>query len=172
MRHRRRGENYCEPCRVEAAAYDRDRKTSQRRPRTNLAPCGTRAARRRHKDRNEPPCTTCQAATRPEPKLQPCGTVAADRRHRRNGEPVCDPCRKAATQERKKYMPEPTHPRNTLTTPEIIEEVRFLLNCGEGEHAILTALGYVGREKTLQCRLRKAGHQNLNVQLFGWELAA
>jgi hypothetical protein len=105
-------------------------------------------------------------------QLLPCGTVAAERRHRRNNEPVCDPCRHAATKQRRKYFPETTAPRNHLTTPEFIEEVRFLINCGEGEHAILTALGYQGREKTFQGRLRKAGHQDLNIQLFGWELAA
>jgi hypothetical protein len=106
-------------------------------------------------------------------QLLPCGTVAAERRHRRNKEPVCDPCRQAATKQRRKYFPEPTTTtRNHLTTPEFIEEVRFLINCGEGEHAILTALGYQGREKTFQGRLRKAGHQDLNIQLFGWELAA
>jgi hypothetical protein len=172
MRHRRRGENYCEPCRAATAAYDSARKTSQRRPRTNLAPCGTRAARRRHKDHNET-CTTC-GPINPRPEPQPCGTPAAYQRHKRHGETPCEPCRTAYRQaDAAKRRKPTTTPRSETNLNELLTEIRFLLNAGEGEHRLLTATVYQRRAKTLRCRLTKAGQHDLANQIFyNWELAA
>lgn len=68
------------------------------------AECGTKQARRRHREKGEP-CPICkpevwtqQRRTQP---LLPCGTPAAAVRHRRAGEPMCGPCRDAASAERK-----------------------------------------------------------------------
>lgn len=157
-RHARRGET-CQVC--------------DKLPRTKpLAPCGTEAARRRHHANNQT-CDTCgPLKTRPAP--QPCGTPAAFQRHKRNNEPICEPCRAAfRAYDANKRRKGRTKPRNESTTPDLIDEIRFLLNAGEGEHRILTATGYLGREKTLRGRLVKAGHPDLALRVLNsWELAA
>lgn len=101
--------------------------------------------------------------------LQPCGTRAAYKRGCR-----CTPCSEA----RRVYDAEHRRkagikPRDSMTTTEVIQEIEFLLNAGEGEHRILTATGYLGREKTLRGRLVKAGHPDLALRVLNsWELAA
>lgn len=76
-----------------------------------LAPCGTEAARKRHRKDVEPPCAICEAEAdrryqerigahwqqvRAEAERRnPCGTRAAADRHRRKGEPLCEPCKEA-----------------------------------------------------------------------------
>lgn len=105
--------------------------------------------------------------------LQPCGTPAAYKRHKKRGEPTCGPCKEANRKESTKYRKRATAPRNGSTLDDLLAEIRFLLNAGEGEHRILVATGYVGRAKTLRCRLTKAGHHDLSNQIFyNWELAA
>jgi hypothetical protein len=60
-----------------------------------------------------------------------------------------------------------------VTTPELINEITFLLNAGEGEARILQAVGYVGRNKALRDRLHKANRHDLaNRVLNPWDLAA
>jgi hypothetical protein len=141
---------------------------------TELRPCGTEAARRRHAANNQT-CETCgPRKTRPEP--QPCGTPAAFQRHRRHGEQPCEPCRvafRAYDANKRRKTPGTTQPRSETNLTELLNEIRFLINAGEGEHRILQATGYEGRAKSLRCRLTKAGHHNLAQAVFNtWELAA
>jgi len=133
------------------------------------APCGTAQARRRHKRKNE----TCQACA-DTLKLQPCGTPAAYRRHQRANQTPCEPCTDAyrAAKEKQRRR-QGIQPRNTLTTDELVHEIRFLLQCGEGEHRILQAIGYAGRWKTLRGRLVQAGYGDVADQVvLPWELVA
>ena len=156
-----------------------------------LAPCGTPTARIRHKRRNE----TCNVCGPTQPiTLAPCGTPAARKRHNRRGE-ICTTCTPNKTAEtihgtnfgwkvhrnnnetpcdacqeaRDKYQPrEPSQ-----TIEELVEEIRFLLNAGEGTHRILQATGYTGREKVLRARLHLNNQDDLaNRVLTPWELAA
>lgn len=135
-----------------------------------LAPCGTEAARRRHRTNNET-CTNCPPPTRTNTTTrQPCGTPAAYKRGCR-----CTPCKDA----RREYdvarrLKAGIKPANeTMNTAEVINEIEFLLKAGEGEHRIIQALGYVGRENTLLRRLYRAGRNDLATQIFKqWELAA
>lgn len=158
-RHSRRNET-CQTCETLFAAAREAR----------LVPCGSEAARRRHRKEGET-CPTCDAKFK-RPDLLPCGTPGAYSRHLRHDETPCQPCTQAhraadAARRRTKGVP----PRTT--TDDLIAEIRFLLNAGEGEHRILTATGYVGREKTLRGRLVKAGEQELAYRVLNnWELAA
>lgn len=101
--------------------------------------------------------------------LQPCGTRAAYKRGCR-----CTPCSEA----RRAYDAEHRaragiKPRDTMTTTEVIAEIEYLLHAGEGEHRILTALGYQDRPNTLKSRLYRANRHDLITQIFNtWELAA
>jgi hypothetical protein len=136
-----------------------------------LAPCGTRAARRRHKERGET-CNTCPPIQKPRP-LQPCGTRAAYDRHTKENTPYCDPCRQARREYRKQTKRPPRENVNQTPTKDLLEEIRFLLNAGEGTARILQATGYAGREKALRDRLAKHGQTHLaNRILNPWELAA
>lgn len=158
-RHKRRGET-CTTCETLFAAARQKR----------LVPCGTEAARRRHRTSGET-CTTCDAKFK-RPDLLPCGTPAAFRRHKRRGEDPCEPCTTAhraadAARRRSEGVPART------TTEDLIQEIQFLLNAGEGEHRILTALGYQDRPNTLKSRLYRANRHDLITQIFNtWELAA
>ena len=120
------------------------------------APCGTETAKRRHKRNNET-CPNCPPTRKP---LAPCGTYMALKRHRKNGQ-TCETCTAAVTQ------------RNPTPLPDLIEDITFLLNAGEGEHAIVKATGYTGRANTLRDRLNKSGNQDIANRVFNaWELAA
>jgi hypothetical protein len=139
---------------------------------TELRPCGTEAARRRHAANNQT-CETC-GPRKPRPEPQPCGTPAAFQRHRRHGEQPCEPCRAAfRAADAAKRRKGRTTPRSETNLAELLNEIRFLINAGEGEHRILQATGYEGRAKSLRCRLTKSGHHNIAMQVFNsWELAA
>ena len=106
--------------------------------------------------------------------LNPCGTQAAYKRHKAHGEQACEPCNQA----RRDYdtnlrRTKGVKPVITYGVTSLIEDITFLLSCGEGEHAILKATGYIGRERTLRMRLNKHGRQDLTAQVFNtWELAA
>lgn len=108
-------------------------------------------------------------STRPKP----CGTHAAYKRHLAHREKACEPCHQAhrdycLARRRINGTPPATPGVNNL-----VEDITFLLSCGEGEHAILKATGYHGRADTLRNRLNKYGHQALVAQVFNqWELAA
>ena len=105
--------------------------------------------------------------------LKPCGTPAAYKRHYTRGEPVDEACRQAnneyATNKRraKGSQPRPT----TIDAQNVIEEIVFLLNCGEGEHAILQATGR--QPKTIKRLLHRANRADLIPRIFQhWDLAA
>ena len=156
-RHKRNNET-CQTC--DAALKPRGNKP---------APCGTSPARQRHQRRGET-CHVCGPITPVQPP-KPCGTPAAVKRHRYHGEPVCETCKqgdrdRAETRRRQNGIPE------RPTTQNIIEEIQFLLSCGEGEHAILKATGYTGKPTALQTRLQRAKRSDLTAQIFGWDLAA
>ena len=168
---------------------------------STLAPCGTRQARRRHKRNNET-CQTCDAALKPRgnkpapcgtsPARQrhhrrgetcqvcgpitpvrppkPCGTPAAVKRHRYRGEPVCDTCKQG--ERARTSAASQAKGTKRLTNAEFIEELTFLINAGEGQHRILTALGYQNKPDALHQRLYRAKRHDLTAQIFGWDLAA
>lgn len=86
-----------------------------------LKPCGTLAARDRHRVRGEEVCEACRAAwnaymkeykaknKKPAARRppSPCGTVSGYVRHKRVGDPDCEPCRlvwNAYLMERKKRL--------------------------------------------------------------------
>jgi len=137
------------------------------KPRT-LAPCGTISARKRHKARGE----TCEPCAPTIVIPQPCGTRAAYKRHYKNGEPPCDPCVQAnrdATNERNRANGTKTR----TTIDDLIEDITFLLNCGEGEHAILKATGYTTHPHSLRDRLQRHGRLDLYNRITNhYELAA
>lgn len=108
----------------------------------------------------------------------PCGTRAAYKRGCR-----CEPCTTALREYDAAYRqrvnatkpPKATngYARSHISMTDLVTEIRFLINAGEGEHRILTATGYLGREKQLKGRLNKAGHHNLTQAIFNqWDLAA
>lgn len=106
--------------------------------------------------------------------LAPCGTPAAYKRHLAHGEKACEPCNQARrdcdNERKRRNRPQPKPP---YPVASLVEDITFLLSCGEGEHAILKATGYHGRETTLRNRLNRYGHQGLVAQVFNmWELAA
>jgi hypothetical protein len=133
-----------------------------------LAPCGTSAARKRHKKHGE----TCEPCTPKTVTPQPCGTRAAYKRHYAHGEAPCDPCIQAnrdVTNERNRA----NGIQNRTTIDDLIEDIVFLLNCGEGEHAILKATGYLARPTSLRDRLQRHGRVDLYNRITNaWELAA
>jgi hypothetical protein len=105
--------------------------------------------------------------------LKPCGTASAYKRHHARGEPVDEACKEAHRQEdAQRRQTKGITPR--IPTPDLIEDITFLLNAGEGEHAILKATGYTGRHKALKARLQKHGQTHLYHRITNnhWELAA
>ena len=138
-----------------------------------LSPCGTIAARRRHNKQGQT-CETCKAG--PPTPLQPCGTPAAWRRHRAHGETPCDACTiaiRAHDTKRRANKQGPPRPTTHISTPELITELTFLINAGEGTARILEATGYTGREKALRDRLNKTQHKHLIPRILQpWDLAA
>jgi hypothetical protein len=156
-------------------------KTTHKAPLTprELAPCGTPSAKRRHRNRGE----TCQTCTAPKPAptprnprpLKPCGTEAALKRHYAHGEQPCDTCIEGArkqSRERGETLRRTKGIPQRATIEDLITEIRFLINAGEGEHRILQATGYTGRNNALRTRLAAAGQHQLSAQIFGWDLAA
>jgi hypothetical protein len=107
-----------------------------------------------------------------------CGEFRGAKRHGRRGEQNCNPCRTAYTAHerarraaRRKEAGKPTRTQAAeQNTQTIIEEIEFFLQCGEGEHAILTALNTTTH--TLKRRLHRAGRADLITRIFEWKLAA
>lgn len=88
----------------------RERGQTQARERAGLAPCGTRAAYRRHHRRGEKPCEPCRRANAEQERRRTgpqepsgCGTRAGYRRHRDNGEAACEACRGANAAADRRY---------------------------------------------------------------------
>lgn len=106
-----------------------------------------------------------------KPNTQPCGTPAAYRRHIRHGETPCTTCVEAIREHDRNRKPRTTPP--TLPKHNLIEEITFLLNAGEGTARILQATGYTGREHALRNRLYDYGQHHLATRIFNpWDLAA
>lgn len=138
------------------------------------APCGTRGAKDRHRRNNET-CTTCGTPATRTPA--PCGTPGAYRRHLRHGEPIDQACAQAARDKtnnrRRDRRKTPARAYTTTPLQDLIENITFLLNAGEGTGRILQATGYTGREDALRERLRGHGHGHLATRILNpWELAA
>jgi hypothetical protein len=98
-----------------------------------------------------------------------CGTDKGYRAHLKAKEPTCDPRKMARNERHRQYV---NRGEPAITTTELAEEIRFLLNAGEGEMAILKATGYQNRPKTLHERLRRNGHTDLNQRMFPQEVTA
>ena len=91
-----------------------------------------------------------------EPK--PCGTRAAYKRGCR-----CEPCK----QDQRNYDAERRKAQGItprIPEHEIINEIEFLLMCGEGEHAITRALNTT--PQALQRRLHRAKRHDLIPRIF------
>ena len=97
-----------------------------------------------------------------------CGTVPGYSKHERMGEPRCAPCREA----RRISDNERNGTRARVTAEHIAEEIEHLLRLNEGYAYILAAIGYTGRETSLEKRLRTNGHSDLYRRLFADKAAA
>ena len=114
--HRKRNEPPCPGCKKFMSNPDAsDIATPRRKPgpipgSVPLAPCGTIAAVKRHRDRGQELDALCDTARLahnkqrreervkkqgPPRELMPCGTRAAAWRHYKNGEPLDEACLKA-----------------------------------------------------------------------------
>lgn len=93
-----------------------------------------------------------------------CGTPAGYRAHTHRGEERCEPCKKAWTKNCEQYRRAST-PRTQI----LIEEIEWLLKAHQGQHYILKAVGYVGRESTLRGRLEKHNRADLARRLLNME---
>lgn len=88
-RHKRRGEDACQPCKEAKRLADRK-------------PCGTEAAYQRHRRNNEIACAACLEAHAEYAKERSkgCGSVSGAMRHSRLKEAWCEPCKQAAKRAR------------------------------------------------------------------------
>jgi hypothetical protein len=103
------------------------------KPVTNLLPCGTVAAYRRHIRNGEEACEDCLTAINP---ARMCGTNAGYQKHHRNNETPCEPCRLA----RNKYM---AQRRGTRFTGQ---------RKGTPEHGTYSGAKHHERNKTPLCQ--------------------
>jgi len=60
---------------------------------------------------------------------------------------------------------------NAAKRAALIEEIEFLVRCDVGEAAILSALGYTGRNEALKLRLRRTDRLDLIPRIFEWDAA-
>jgi len=58
---------------------------------------------------------------------------------------------------------------NAANRAALIEEVEFLVRCGVGEAAILSALGYTHKPLALKVRLRRNERADLIPRIFEWD---
>lgn len=93
-----------------------------------------------------------------------CGTPAGYRAHTKHNEERCEPCKKAWTERCKQYRPQ-TRPSAQV----LIEEIEWLLKAHQGQHYILKAIGYAGRESSLKSRLEKNHRTDLVHRLLNME---
>lgn len=71
-----------------------------------------------------------------------------------------------------KASPETTARRLALNAAKraaLIEEAEFLVRCGVGESAILSALGYAGKPLGLKRRLERSERADLIPRIFEWD---
>lgn len=121
LRHKRKGEELCEPCKEAKRKESRDRRarikaereSNPLKPAQLRSQCGTRAGANYHRDHGEQRCTECLEAERaynratyhrnkgpakpmgrkPDPREH--GTHKGFWQHKRTKEPMCEPCRLA-----------------------------------------------------------------------------
>lgn len=103
--------------------------------------------------------------------LKPCGTPAAYRRHHRDGEPPCDPCGNAFREYRASLRRAGGVPKRAAIT-DLIEEIEWLLHLNQGSGYILQAIGYTGKEASLDTRLQRHGYKDLARRLLMMDRAA
>ena len=58
---------------------------------------------------------------------------------------------------------------NAANRAALIEEVEFLVRCGVGEAAILSALGYTAKPLALKRRLMRIDRHDLIPRIFEWD---
>lgn len=104
-----------------------------------------------------------------------CGTFPGYSRHTRKGEAACPACIKARAEYDAKRRPRKTPPKPASTQDpaptraEILEaETEFLLMCGEGEHAVVKALGY-DKPRSLKRQLARNGQHHLIPRIFSYQ---
>lgn len=98
-----------------------------------------------------------------------CGTPAGYDRHIKAKEAIDEPCRIAYNARRRAQDQADRagawRPKR-MTPAEYLHELEFLLQCGEGEHAILTALDT--DKSTLERRLSRYKRLDLIPRIFNY----
>lgn len=51
----------------------------------------------------------------------------------------------------------------------LVDEIEFLIMCGEGEAAILAKLGYGGKKEALKRQLHRLGRSDLAPRIFEYD---
>ena len=97
-----------------------------------------------------------------------CGTTRGYRKHCKMGELKCQPCRSAKTL----HDNELRGTRPALKTDELVAEIEWMLQLNQGSGYILQAIGYAGKEATLDTRLQRNGHKDLSRRLLMMDRAA
>ena len=97
-----------------------------------------------------------------------CGTDKGIRLHTKHHEPGCEPCR-AYRRERRNAE---AGTRARVTVEEVIAEIEWFLTLNQGTHHIINALGYTGKEASLERRLQNHGRHDLAKRLVRPELVA
>ena len=97
-----------------------------------------------------------------------CGTDKGYRAHISRHEKTCDPCR--AFRKNKRNTQNGT--RSRVTIEEVVTEIKWLLSLNQGTHYIIHALGYTGKEASLERRLQNNGRHDLAKRLIRPELVA
>ena len=101
-----------------------------------------------------------------EPTRPECGTDKGARIHTARHEKACEPCR-AFRRERRNTK---AGTRSLVTAEEVIAEIEWFLSLNQGTHHIIKALGYVGKENSLERRLHHHGRGDLAKRLLRPEL--
>lgn len=116
--------------------------------------------------------TTTTATKLPPTDTGRCGEYAGLRRHERRGETPCEPCKQGRRERdnaRRRAKGIPSR-EETVRASVLIEEIEFLIQCGEGEHRILQATGL--KQATIERQLDRHKRRDLYHAIFtprpGW----
>lgn len=101
-----------------------------------------------------------------------CGTVQGHSRHKKLGEQRCAPCKAAAATEQRKQRAGIYKPKPAEAAQYVAEEIRHMLALNQGHGYIIRAVGYQGREHSLERLLHRYGQRNLYARLMGDQSAA
>lgn len=99
-----------------------------------------------------------------------CGTPGGYKRHRNLKEQQCDACQKDYRMRRR--VREGLPAESPMNATELIAEIERLLSYGEGEYAIVRAVGYADKINGLKARLYENGRSDLNARIFYSETLA